>query len=101
MIAGRAPFEGQTATDVIAAILSREPPPLARQSREVERIITKALRKDSQERYQTAGELATDLRLLKHRLEVEGELELSRPPESGTGSRLLILPGNVRFQAAE
>ena len=97
MIAGRAPFEGQTASDVIASILSREPPPLARHSREVpetlERIITKALRKDTQERYQTARELVTDLRLLKHRSEVERELELSRPPESGRGQPIIDTAG--------
>ena len=97
MIAGRAPFEGETTSDVIASILSREPPPLARHSREVpetlERIITKALRKDTQERYQTAKELVTDLRLLKHRSEVERELELSRRPESGSGQPIIDTAG--------
>jgi serine/threonine-protein kinase len=30
VVAGRAPFAGESSTDVLAAILDREPPPLAR-----------------------------------------------------------------------
>ncbi|PYS46012.1 MAG: hypothetical protein DMF68_20610, partial [Acidobacteria bacterium] len=50
MVAGRAPFEGATQGDVMTAILSKEPPLLARYMREVpgalEWIVTKALTKD-------------------------------------------------------
>jgi serine/threonine protein kinase len=60
MIAGMAPFEGQTTADRIAAILEREPSPLAQYSTEVPEALhgieTKALRKDKEERYQTASE---------------------------------------------
>src|SRR5262249_3955719 len=46
MIAGHAPFAGKTSSDLIAAILDKEPPPLARYSRNVpeamEWIVTKA-----------------------------------------------------------
>ena len=77
MLAGRRPFEGKTNSDVMASILERDPPPLARYSREVpdtlEWIVTKALRKDKEERYQTAKELLTDLRSLKQRLEFAAE----------------------------
>src|SRR2546423_3053412 len=86
MIAGRAPFEGETKTDVIDSILNDEPPPLARYSREVpetlEWIINKALRKDREERYQTAKELLTELRSLKRRLEF-AEQERSLSPDTG------------------
>ena len=72
MLAGRVPFEGKTKSDVVASILEREPPPLARYSREVpetlEWIVTKALRKDKEERYQSAKDLLTDLRSLKQKL---------------------------------
>lgn len=81
MIGGRVPFEGATSSDVIAAILEREPTTLARYSPEVptelEWIVTKALRKDQEERYQTAKELLSDLKSLKRRLEFEQELERS------------------------
>ncbi|MEK6322223.1 MAG: protein kinase [Acidobacteriota bacterium] len=93
MAASRAPFEGESSTDVLAAILDREPPPLARYSREapeaLEWIVTKALRKDREERYQTVRELLTDLKGLKQRLEFEAELERSISPETSaiTGGR--------------
>ncbi len=81
-----APFEGPTTSDVIAAILNREPVPLVRYRPEVptelEWIIKKALRKDRDERYQTAKEFLADLKNLRQRLEFEEELERS------TGSRL-------------
>ncbi|MDQ3817081.1 MAG: protein kinase [Acidobacteriota bacterium] len=88
MVARRLPFEGATATDVTAAILGKEPPPMARYAREVpetlEWIVTKALRKDRDERYQTAKDLMTDLRTLKKRIEFAAELERSASPESNT-----------------
>ena len=83
MVAGRKPFEGATISDVIALILYKEPPPLARYSPEVptelERIVHKALAKDREERYQTSKDLAIDLRRLRQHLDVEAELERSRP----------------------
>src|SRR5439155_15070534 len=81
MIGGRVPFEGATSSDVIASILDREPVTLARYSPEVptelEWIVKKALRKDKEERYQTARELLTDLRSLRRKLEFQQELERS------------------------
>src|SRR5262249_23826119 len=86
LIAGKPPFDGETQTDMLVAILRREPPPLARFAShvpaELEWIITKALRKDRDERYQTAKELLTDLRRLKQRLDFESELERSVSPDS-------------------
>src|SRR6266850_1877749 len=81
MVAGRTPFEGETATDVIVAITQKEAPPLVRFApnvpAELDWIITKALRKDREERYQTTKEFLTDLRRLRQRLEFETELERS------------------------
>jgi len=79
MVAGRPPFEGPTKTDVLVAILGREPVPLPRYRPEVptelEWIIKKALRKDRDERYQTAREFLADLKNLAQRLDFEQELE--------------------------
>jgi Tol biopolymer transport system component/serine/threonine protein kinase len=81
MLAGRPPFEGATSIDVMVAILEREPVPLVRYRStvptELEWIIKKALRKDRDERYQTAKELLADLRNLGQRLKFEEELEQS------------------------
>jgi serine/threonine-protein kinase len=66
MLEGRAPFQGLTASDLIVAILSSEPPPLTRlaQSVDLQKIVSKALNKDIDQRYQTAGALASDLKAL-------------------------------------
>ena len=60
---GRAhPFGEGSVAEVIAAILTREPPPLADTvPAEVRRIVTKSLEKDRTRRYQTARDLAVDL----------------------------------------
>ena len=72
MIAGRPAFEGVNALDVISAILQKEPPPLKSQAAELpaelQRIVSKALRKDREERYQTARDLLNDLKDLKEEL---------------------------------
>jgi len=79
MLAHRTPFEGATRSDIVAAILNKEPSPLARYApeapAELERIVTKALAKEKNERYQTVRDLAIDLRRLKQRLDVEAELK--------------------------
>ncbi len=79
MITKRKPFGGATPSDIIAAILEREPPQLARYvpnvPAELERIVSKTLAKDTEERYQTAKDLLIDLRRLKRQLDVEVELE--------------------------
>ncbi len=55
MIAGRVPFDGESPTEIMAAVLDHEAAPLARYANDVpaelERIITKALAKDCQDRY--------------------------------------------------
>ena len=59
MVAGRAPFAGETVTDMLVAIVEREAPPLKnlaseQMPAELDRIVTKTLRKNPDERYQTA-----------------------------------------------
>ena len=63
----------------IGSILNKEPVPLSRQMpevpHEIERIINKALRKDREERYQTAKDLLIDLKDVKQDLEFQNKLE--------------------------
>lgn len=86
MITGRVPFEGPTPSHVIVAILEKERSPLSRYMSEVpealEWIVTKALTKDRDDRYQTAREILTDLRRLKQRLDAGAEIERSIAPDS-------------------
>jgi serine/threonine-protein kinase len=69
---GRLPFDGATPSDVLAAILQNEPPSLTELTpsppAEFQRIVTRALRKERDERYQTADALLHDLRALQHSL---------------------------------
>jgi TolB-like protein/Flp pilus assembly protein TadD len=84
MVAARVPFEGQTATDVIADILHHEPKSLLLHRNDVpdelERIVEKALTKDREERYQVVKDMALDLKRLRQRFDVEAELERSVAP---------------------
>ncbi|HEV8119100.1 MAG TPA: protein kinase [Thermoanaerobaculia bacterium] len=90
MVAGRLPFEGETSSHVIVAILERDPAPLARFAPgvppELQRIVRKCLAKKPDERYQTARDLMTDLRNLRRDLDLQGGLERSAAPH-GTGAR--------------
>jgi len=85
MVTGRVPFEGETSSHVIVSLIESEPSPLARYSEvpaELERIVTKALRKNKEERYQTASDLALDLKSLKQELEVEARMKRSLDPDA-------------------
>jgi serine/threonine-protein kinase len=98
ILAGQSPFAGTTTADVIAAILGQEPPPITRYLPEapeaLQRIITKSLRKNREERYTSAQEMLTELKELKRRLEIEAELKgdaasggrvmTAKAPEGGT-----------------
>ncbi|MGE0884015.1 MAG: protein kinase [Blastocatellales bacterium] len=66
MVTGAQPFPGATSAEVFAALLDKDPPPLAdfapETPDELERIVGKALRKVAEERYQSSGELLADLK---------------------------------------
>ncbi len=85
MISGQAPFDGKTPTETISLILQKEPAPLTRYTHEIpaelERIVSKALTKNREERYQTARDLLIDLRNLKRKLEVDAEIDRTVSPE--------------------
>jgi serine/threonine-protein kinase len=89
MSAGRAPFEGSTTSDIIAAILERTPPPPSEHDKsippELELVIRKALHKEREGRYQRVRELLSDLQDLKQRVEFEVALERSSLPKMKTG----------------
>jgi serine/threonine-protein kinase len=78
MVGGIPPFRGETPSDCIASILKTEPPPLSDVLSDVplklESILQKALRKNSDERYQTIKEMLADLRNLKGESEAGGSI---------------------------
>src|SRR5256714_3204845 len=81
MVTGHAPFSGETPGEVMASILEKEPPPLtsyvAHTPTELQQIISKTLRKDRKERYQSAHELLEALKDLRHKLEFKAEFKRS------------------------
>jgi serine/threonine protein kinase/tetratricopeptide (TPR) repeat protein len=91
MVTGRSAFEGDTASDIIAEILKVEPPPpvefVPEVPHELERIISKALRKDRESRYQTVKDLLIDLQDFKKETEFQAQLERSvRPANRSSGA---------------
>lgn len=92
MLAGTSPFQGETPSDCIAAVLKKEPSWPVLEARQVpallEQIIRKALRKDKEERYQWVEEMLTDLRRLK---EVSGSTVTGRKQQA----KLIVLTASV------
>src|SRR4029453_8998264 len=82
MVTGSPPFRGETPSDCIAAILTAEPAPLSTISPDVpgklEWILQKALRKNTDERYQAIKEILGELRILKGQLEAERSLSQTK-----------------------
>jgi serine/threonine protein kinase/Flp pilus assembly protein TadD len=100
MVAGRPPFEGATSSDVIAAILVRDPAPISRLvagiPSEFEWSLNKALRKERDDRYDTVRSFLSDLKLLKSRLDFESELARVGQPQS-----LFGMSGEARMEISE
>ena len=78
MVTGQRPFAGETPSDAFAAILKVDPAPLSHLTpetpAELERIVSKALRKDREERYQGVKDLLLDLKRLKEDLDFQARL---------------------------
>ena len=72
MLSGVSPFAANTVSDVIVAVLTREPPPLTDVPPRLAGIVSKALQKDKARRYQTASDLHRDLTEVKHELDAHG-----------------------------
>jgi len=77
MLTGRLAFEGATISEVIAAILEKEPAPLSECAADLpaglERIVAKSLNKNREQRYASATGLATDLGSVFKAMETEPE----------------------------
>ncbi|MFN2393858.1 MAG: hypothetical protein ABR566_18090, partial [Pyrinomonadaceae bacterium] len=84
MLSGRRAFEGENALEIISSILKDEPKAIRQLlpavPQEIERIVNKTLRKDADERYQTARGLLTDLKDVRGDLEFQDKLERSSAP---------------------
>ena len=79
-LTGEVPFTGETIVDTLHRIVRDEPPPLSAYRNDVpaelQRIVGKCLAKDPNDRYQSAKQLATDLRAVARG---SASIEASRP----------------------
>jgi serine/threonine protein kinase/tetratricopeptide (TPR) repeat protein len=93
MATGRPPFEGEHEQAIIYSILNQTPEPVGPlvpgASKDLERILAKALAKKSSERYQKMSEMATDLELLKNGLDMKSKTSAARA-RSALRPRVLI-----------
>lgn len=81
ILTGARPFSGETTADIIVSVLSSEPAPLSSHVAglppELEWIVSKALSKNVDARYQTAKELRADLEKIRKRIEFDDNLSRS------------------------
>jgi serine/threonine-protein kinase len=106
MLTGQGPFAGGGTTDVLAKILEREPAPLAELAGNVpadlQRIVSRALKKDAGERYASMADLLAELKSLRHELEFGEKIrrlhatgEVPRAAGTGGRRRLALAAGAV------
>jgi serine/threonine protein kinase/tetratricopeptide (TPR) repeat protein len=95
MLAGVPPFTGETASDVVAAVLKTEPAPLPQVATgtpgELQRIVGKCLEKERDERCPSAEELFEDLRRLQKRLEAGDGDAVTSPARRKIAARIALL----------
>jgi len=105
MVAGRSPFAASNPYEIVASILSdKEAAPLARYTNEVptelQRIISKALRKNRDQRYQTIKDFLLDLQSLKRELDLAGTSH-SVPPNSKSTATTAVETDSPRRSVTE
>ncbi len=99
MVTGDALFTGATASDVIAAILTAACPPLVPPAPiDLQHIVSHALLKDRDERYQTASALLSDLKKLKQRLEFASASEAGLPLSFANDSRPFVAGSGLAME---
>jgi serine/threonine-protein kinase len=85
MLTGKRAFEGESGIESLSSILKDEPQPISQIlpgfPGEIERIVNKALRKNREERYQTAKDLLIDLKDAKQKLELQNLIDRSIIPD--------------------
>jgi Tol biopolymer transport system component/predicted Ser/Thr protein kinase len=98
MLTGRSAFGRDSRIKTLAAVLNEEPKPASTVSEavpaELERILTRCLRKDPQRRWQTMSDLKVALQDLKEDSE-SGKLEASATPFRRRDTRFAVLVAGV------
>src|SRR5688572_28958294 len=82
LLSGATPFQGTSMSETFANLINAEPAPIplpeSAMSGELQRIVSKMLRKKTDERYETPSALLTDLKTLKENIAFDEKLGNSR-----------------------
>jgi serine/threonine protein kinase/TolB-like protein len=107
MVTGVLPFPGDTPADVIGRIIEREPLPLAHfvdsPPAGLQSLVTRALTKDSDARFQTMAEVIVSLKALRQELAFAAKLErlnLANPDTDSTGPKPFVFVCYAHADAA-
>jgi serine/threonine protein kinase/Flp pilus assembly protein TadD len=97
MISGQVPFKGEHEQAVIYSLANEEQKPLTGLRSgvplELERLVNRCLEKESDERYQTALDLVSDLRRIRRRIESSTQSAVSIDGQARSHRRLAWLVG--------
>jgi serine/threonine protein kinase/Tol biopolymer transport system component len=102
MVTGIRAFDGDSAADVVAAVLEREPPPLSTRQpvtpRSLDRVVKTCLAKDPKRRWQSAGDLERELTWIVEDVQIALSGAFDTPKDASatvkpatTSARLLVL----------
>ena len=100
LLSGQSPFAGDTVSDALAAVLTREPPRLTEVPPALADIVSKTLQKDTRDRYRSIKDLLRDLRAFRQESDVQDSVDRRvdstpvEPPPGRSGSRhsIAVLP---------
>jgi serine/threonine protein kinase len=92
MIAGKTPFQGESVSETFANLINQEPAPLSnfvsQVPDELQRVINKALHKNTGTRYQSMQSLLANLKAVRENLSAEAKLERTSKGNQTTVSSL-------------
>ncbi|MEO8573049.1 MAG: protein kinase [Pyrinomonadaceae bacterium] len=93
LLTGVAPFQGKSMSETFANVINAEPAALtltkSTVSNELQRIVSKMLRKEKDERYQTSRDLLADLKALKENITFDAKLGNSHAAAANNSTVLL------------
>ena len=100
MLSGQSPFAGDTVSDALAAVLTREPRRLTEVPAGLADIVSRTLQKDTRHRYRSAADLVRDLKAFRQESDFQDNLDRRAEPvrieatPDGSGSRpsIAVLP---------